>query len=79
MKELLKEGTNEEASLEDIETWRTEVQKLQDLSVVAATRDKLKAVEIPALDREIADKEAQLPEASDHLHKVRSLGRLSST
>ncbi|KAH9891681.1 hypothetical protein C8Q73DRAFT_746760 [Cubamyces lactineus] len=62
---------------QELQDWETELKRLQDLAVLAASKSKLETVELPALQKEIAGKEAEIPtltaeadEASAQLNEV---------
>ena len=52
-------------SREEVKEWETEVKRLDDLNVVIAECEKLKNIELPALEKQIKAKEAELPAASE--------------
>lgn len=45
----------------DLRDWEEEVKRLQGLGVLAASRDKLNTIEVPALQKQIKEKEDELP------------------
>ncbi len=61
------------AAKEDIRDWEQELKRVQALGLLAAERDKLKSSEIPVLEKQIQEKEAELPSATKEAEKVRSL------
>ena len=46
---------------QELQDWETELKRLQDLAVLAASKSKLETVELPALQKEIAEKDAEIP------------------
>ena len=54
----------------DVEDWTGEVKRLGDAAVLASGCDKLKNTEIPALESEMREKEAEQPEASRKAQEV---------
>lgn len=71
LKKCAPESVNE--IRQEVQEWEKELRRLQELSIVAAGRDKLKSVELPALERQIQQKEAELPAASKKAQEVRML------
>lgn len=51
--------------------WEQEMERLQSLRPVQASRDNLKAKEIPALERQIKEQEAAMPDVSREAEEVR--------
>ena len=68
----IKSNVAERAADREVEEWKQAVKRLQELAVVEANRDKIRTVEVPNLESEISEKEAQLPEASKQLQEVGS-------
>ncbi|PSR71740.1 hypothetical protein PHLCEN_2v12388 [Hermanssonia centrifuga] len=58
------------AAKEDIRDWEQELKRVQALGLLAAERDKLKSSEIPVLEKQIQEKEAELPSATKVAEKA---------
>jgi DNA repair protein RAD50 len=67
------------ANQEELLDWQKELARLQKLLPVQASRDQLKADELPALDMQISDLEARIPELSGDAEEVRHGWMLSVT
>jgi DNA repair protein RAD50 len=55
---------------DELAEWEKELARLQDLLPIDATRERLKTVEIPALEAQKSDQEALLPDAAASAEKV---------
>lgn len=55
---------------QEVKDWESELKRLQALAVVAAERDKLKSNQLPLLERQVEEKEAELPVASKKAEEV---------
>ncbi len=45
----------------ELQDWEAELKRLQDLSVLSASRNHLQSVELPALETKAKGKEAEIP------------------
>lgn len=45
----------------ELQDWESELKRLQDLAVLSASRSNLQSVELPALEKQIKAKEAEIP------------------
>ncbi|OBZ71496.1 DNA repair protein RAD50 [Grifola frondosa] len=63
VKDLLKKSSPQ--AIRDLENelkeWDLELKRLQELAVVAASRETLRSAELPALEQQIKEKEAEIP------------------
>lgn len=46
---------------QELQDWEAELKRLQDLAVLAAAKTKLESVELPAIQKELAVKDAEIP------------------
>lgn len=58
------------ANEEELAEWEAEVDRLQKLRPVQVTRDRLKTVEVPTLEREIAEQESAVEAATSEADRV---------
>jgi DNA repair protein RAD50 len=56
---------------EEMKEWEDELERLQKLVPIQASRDRLKRNELPALERQIKEQEAAIPAISNKAEKVR--------
>ncbi|KAL1950586.1 hypothetical protein VTO73DRAFT_5710 [Trametes versicolor] len=61
--EAMKKSTPEaiKGLQQELQDWEAELKRLQDLAVLAAAKTKLESVELPAIQKELAVKEAEIP------------------
>lgn len=85
LQEQMKKASPDQIKTNADETaaWEAELEKLQSLRPVLATRDQLKAKEIPTLEAEIKKKDVTISEASksveDVCHSTTFLGAYSQS
>lgn len=72
MHELMKKASPEAiaSNKAEMEEWEAEFERLQALRPVQATRDRIKGMDLPALEAQIKEQEASYPETSDEAEKV---------
>jgi DNA repair protein RAD50 len=58
------------ANKSDLAEWTKELERLQGLLPIEASRNRLKAVELPDLERKIKEQEALIPDISAKAEKV---------
>ncbi|KAI0355000.1 hypothetical protein OH77DRAFT_379120 [Trametes cingulata] len=54
----------------ELQDWEAELRRIQELAVLAATKSKLETTELPALEKEIAEKEAEIPSLTSEADEV---------
>ncbi|KAF8505241.1 hypothetical protein BU17DRAFT_57979 [Hysterangium stoloniferum] len=59
-----------EGGIDELEEWENELARLQELLPIDATRERLKNVEIPALETQKSDQEALIPDAAANTEKI---------
>jgi hypothetical protein len=59
-----------EANRLELEEWETELARLQALLPVEASRDRVKTVELPALERQMKEIEESIPAISEKAEEV---------
>ncbi len=61
--EAMKKSTPEaiKGLQQELLDWEAELKRLQDLAVLAAAKTKLESVELPAIQKELAAQEAEIP------------------
>jgi DNA repair protein RAD50 len=72
MHELMKKASPEAitANQNEMTEWEEELERLQKLRPVQATKDKIKAADLPALEAQIKDEETSYPEISARSEEV---------
>lgn len=75
MHELMKKASPEAiaSNKAEMEEWEAEFERLQALRPVQATRDRIKGMDLPALEAQIKEQEASYPEISDEAEKVTNM------
>lgn len=75
MYELMKKASPEAiaANKDEMEEWEAELERLQNLRPVQATRDKIKAIDLPTLEAQIKEEAASYPGISAHAEGVTKL------
>lgn len=73
--EAMKKSTPEaiKGLQQELQDWEAELKRLQDLAVLAAAKTKLESVELPAIQKELAVKEAEIPGLTTEADEVCSL------
>lgn len=72
--EAMKKSTPEaiKGLQQELQDWEAELKRLQDLAVLAAAKTKLESVELPAIQKELAVKEAEIPGLTTEADEVYS-------
>lgn len=63
IKDTMKKSTPEAIKelQKELQDWESELKRLQELAVLSASRTNLQTVELPALEKQIKAKEAEIP------------------
>lgn len=62
----------------ELQDWESELKRLQELAVLSASKNNLETVDLPALEKQIKSKEAEIPalttEAEEASRAISALG-----